>query len=172
MKINKEITLLLILWFLPNVYANSNESKNNKPDDRVLLKIPYEDRENLTKVMRENLKNLGKMLNAMADDDFKSIQEIAEKMSFNKKKGKGLVRRGNSAFTAIGVQFHAVDTINVMEAAKTNDRKATLHAMANMVNTCVSCHSGFKVMEWPNNKVYNRPEPTELILPNGYKVSN
>lgn len=99
------------------------EFEETKTDDRVLLEIPFKDRENLTHVMQknlENLENLGKMINAVANDDLKSVQEIAEKMSFNKKKGKGLARRGNPAFTAIGVQFHAVDTLNVMEAAKIN----------------------------------------------------
>ena len=72
---------------------------------------------------------------------------------------------------AMGVKFHAEDTIAVMKAAEKEDRKATLYAMSNMVNTCVSCHSTFKVMEWPNNKVYKRPNPMKLNLPNGFKVS-
>ena len=38
--------------------------------------------------MRHNLRNLNKMINAMADDDFKSVQTIAKNMSFNKKKVK------------------------------------------------------------------------------------
>lgn len=167
---------LLIAFFVCATFPLHAQSDNgmnkNKSTNRVLLKIPYEDREDLMRVMRANLKNLGRMIDAIANDDFKSVQVIAENMSFNKKKGNGLSRRGNPAFTAMGVQFHAIDTVAVLKAAKKNDQKATLHAMSMMVNSCVACHSAFKVMEWPDNKFYNRPEPTELILPKEYKVTN
>jgi len=170
---NNLLILTLLLWMASPLYAQSGRDTNNtKSDNRILLKIPYEDREDLTRTMRSNLKNLGKMIDAMSNDDFKSVQEIAEQMSFNKKKGKGLSRRGNPAFTAMGVQFHAVDTIAVMKAAETKERNATLHAMSKMVDTCVVCHSTFRVMEWPDNKIYKRPEPTKLILPKGYKITH
>ncbi len=170
---NNLLILTLLLWTAFPLYAQSGRDTNNtKSDNRILLKIPYEDREDLTRTMRSNLKYLGKMIDAMSNDDFKSVQEIAEQMSFNKKKGKGLSRRGNPAFTAMGVQFHAVDTIAVMKAAETKERKATLHAMSKMVDTCVACHSTFRVMEWPDNKIYKRPEPTKLILPKGYNITH
>ena len=142
--------------------------KNN----RILLKIPFEDRENLLHVMRNNLQNLGKMIDAMADNDLDKVKKIAGNMSFNKKKGKGLSHRGNAAFIAMGVKFHAVDTIAVMKAAETKDRNATLHAMSSMMNTCVACHSTFRVSEWPDNKHYKRPEARKLHLPEGFKVKN
>ena len=163
------IVLLLIFAVAP-VYAQSDKEVGAK-DNRILLEIPYKDREDLSHVMRNNLKNLGKMINAMADNDFKSVQKIAENMSFNKKKGKGLSRRGNAEFIAMGVKFHAEDTVAVMKAAEKKDRKATLYAMSNMVNTCVSCHSAFRVMEWPNNRIYKRPSPMKLNLPKGFKVT-
>ena len=148
------------------VLAASGE-KVQRPETRTLLTIPYEDRENLLRVMRKNIANLGQMIDAMADDDYKTVETIADKMSFNKKKGKGLARRGSPAFTAMGVQFHAIDAVAVKQAAKSKNRKATLHAMSNMVSTCVACHATFRVMEWPGNKVYVRPEPTPLVLPSG-----
>jgi len=39
--------------------------------------------------MRNNLKNLGKMIKAISIDGFATVQETSEKMNFNKKKGKG-----------------------------------------------------------------------------------
>ena len=171
-KNNLLIAFVFLCAMFPAHAQSDNGIDENISSNRTLLEIPYEDREDLLRVMRANLKNLGKMISAMADDDFKSVQEISEKMSFNKKKGKGLSRRGNPAFTAMGVQFHAIDTIAVVKSAEKKDRKATLHAMSEMVNTCVACHSTFKAMEWPDNKFYKRPEPTELILPKGYKAIN
>lgn len=151
------------------VLAESGK-KVHKTDNRTLLKIPYQDREDLMRVMRNNLASLGGLINAMAEDDFKTAEKIANKMTFNKKKGKGLARRGNPAFTAMGVQFHGLDALAVKKAAEAKDRKATLHAMSKMVSSCVSCHDTFKVMEWPNNKTYKRPEPTPLILPPGVVI--
>ena len=162
----------LMLFSLSAQTDPDNETSKTTSAKRVLLEIPYSDREGLLRVMRGNLINLGKMINAMSTDDFDTVQQISEQMSFNKKKGKGLARRGNKAFTAMGVQFHAVDTIAVMNAAKSKDRKETLQAMSKMVTTCVACHSSFQVMEWPDNKIYKRPEPTELVLPEGYEISH
>jgi len=145
-------------------------TKVHKPDNRTLLTIPYQDRENLLHVMRGNITKLGEMIDAMADDDFKRVAKIANKMSFNKKKGKGLARRGNPAFIAMGVHFHGLDTLAVKKAAETKDRKATLHAMSKMVSSCVACHATYRVMEWPDNKTYKRPKPLPLHLPPGVTV--
>lgn len=167
------IIVFVLLCTSFSVHAESGkEIDKNTSDNRILLEVPYKDRDDLMRVMRANLKNLGKMIDAMINDDFKSVQLIAENMSFNKKKGKGLSSRGNPSFAAMGVQFHAVDTIAVKKAAEVKDRKATLHAISNMVNTCVDCHSTFKVVEWPDNKIYKRPESTQLVLPKGYKITN
>lgn len=154
-----------------NFHHQSDKTVTAK-NNRILLKIPFEDRENLLHVMRNNLKNLGRMIDAMANNDFDEVKKIAGNMSFNRKKGKGLSHRGNTAFIAMGVKFHAVDTIAVMKSAETKDRNATLHAMSSMINTCVACHTTFRVSEWPDNKHYKRPEARKLYLPQGFKVKN
>jgi len=141
-----------------------------KSNKRTLLTIPYQDREDLLRVMRNNLANLGRLIDAMSKDDFKAVETIANGMSFNKKKGKGLARRGNPAFTARGIQFHALDTLAVKKAAAARDRKGTLRAMSRMVSSCVGCHATFRVMEWPDNKTYTRPKPRPLILPPGVVI--
>lgn len=144
--------------------------KTQEMDNRTLLTIPYEDREDLLRVMRKNLTSLGEMIDAMAEDDFKTVEKVADKMSFNEKKGQGLARRGNPGFTAMGVQFHAVDAIAIKKAAETKNRNGTLRAMSRMVSSCVACHESFKVIEWPNNKIYKRPAPSPLVLPPGVTI--
>ncbi|MDQ6960239.1 MAG: hypothetical protein Q9M27_04350 [Mariprofundaceae bacterium] len=151
------------------VLAGSGKKALN-PDKRTLLTIPYQDREDLLHVMRNNLTNIGRLIDAMSENDFEAVETIANEMSFNKKKGKGLARRGNPAFTAMGVQFHGLDTLAVKKAAEARDRKGTLRAMSRMVSTCVGCHATFRVMEWPDNKAYTRPKPTPLILPPGVVI--
>jgi len=141
-----------------------------KPGNRTLLKIPYQDREHLLHVMRNNLANLGRLIDAMSKDDFKTVEAIANEMSLNKKKARGLSRRGNPAFTAMGIRFHGLDTLAVKKAAEARDRKGTLRAISSMVSTCVACHATFRVMEWPDNKPYTQPEPTPLVLPPGVVI--
>ena len=161
------ITIISLFVCYP-IVANAADSAG--AEGRSLLKIPFKDREDILRVMRGNLASLGEMIEAMAEDDYKAVEEIADRMAFNKKKSKGLARRGDQAFAAMGVQFHAVDVIEVKKAAGAKDRKATLRAMSTMVSTCVACHSTFKLVEWPDNKTYKRPEPVPLDLPPNVKI--
>ena len=48
------------------VLAESGK-KGHKPDNRTLLTIPYQDREDLMGVMRRNLASLGGLIDAMAE---------------------------------------------------------------------------------------------------------
>jgi len=139
-------------------------------NQRTLLKVPYQNREHLLHVMRNNLANMGKLIHAMSEDDFTAVEAIANKMSLNEKKAQGLARRGNPAFTAMGLQFHGKDALALKDAAKSKDRKRTLRAMSSMVSTCVACHATFRVMEWPDNKLYTLPKPTPLVLPEGVVI--
>ena len=139
-------------------------------DKRTLLTIPYQDREHLLHVMRNNLAKLGRLIDAMSKDDFKTVEKITGEMSLNEKKARGLSRRGNPAFTAMGLRFHGSKVLAVKKAAEAGDRKETLRAMADMVSTCVACHATFRVMEWPDNKSYQRPEPIPLALPPGVVI--
>ena len=136
-------------------------------DKRTLLTVPYEDREHLLHTMRMNLVNLGRLISAMAEDDFRTVEKITDKMSLSEKKLKGLARRGNTAFAAMGLQFHGLKVLAVKKAAEAKDRKATLRAMSQMVKTCIACHATFKVMEWPDDKSYIQPEAVPLALPQG-----
>jgi len=144
--------------------------KTIQENQRTLLKVPYQNREHLLHVMRNNLANMGKLIHAMSEDDFTAVEAIANKMSLNERKAQGLARRGNPAFTAMGVQFHGKDALVLKGAAKSKDRKRTLRAMSSMVSTCVACHATFRVMEWPDNKLYTLPKPTPLVLPEGVLI--
>jgi len=139
-------------------------------DKRVLLTIPYEDREDILRVMRGNLNQVKQMVGALAEDDFATIEKVANEMTFNKKKGDGLAIRGNAAYAAMGVQFHAVNTVELRDAARAKDGKRVLRALNTTLSTCTSCHATFKVMEWPDNRSYARPAPVSLELPPGAKI--
>jgi hypothetical protein len=151
-------------------FAETPQKKSPEADNRVLLTIPFEDREDLLRVMRGNLNQVKQMVGALAEDDFEAVEKVANEMTFNKKKGDGLAIRGNAAYTAMGVQFHAVNTMELKEAAHAKDGKRVLRALNTTLNTCTSCHATFKLMEWPDNKSYPRPAPIPLNLPEGAKI--
>ena len=136
----------------------------------MLLKIPFEDREDLLRVMRGNLNQVRQMVGALAEDDFEMVEKVANEMTFNKKKGDGLAIRGNAAYTAMGVQFHAINTVELKEAAHAKDGRRVLRALNTTLSTCTSCHDTFKLTEWPDNKSYPRPAPIPLNLPEGAKI--
>ncbi len=159
--------MLVAIGVLSQPALAGSDKQTPQANKRILLTVPYQNREHLLHVMRNNLANLGKLIDAMAKDDFKTVEKITSKMSLNEKKAKGLSLRGNPAFTAIGLQFHGLKVPAVKKAAHARDRKATLRAMSRMVKTCVACHATFKVVEWPDNKSYSQPKPTPLILPQG-----
>jgi len=139
-------------------------------DNRVLLTIPFADREDLLRVMRGNLIQVKQMLEALAENDFAGVEKVANEMTFNKKKGDGLAIRGNAAYTAMGVQFHAVRTMALRDAARAKDGKRVLRELSATLDTCTSCHATFKLTEWPDNKTYARPAPIPLNLPAGAKI--
>jgi len=158
------------LVFASTGFAEPPHKQSLEVDDRVLLTIPFEDREDLLRVMRGNLNQVKQMLGALAEDDFETIEKVANDMTFNKKKGDGLAIRGNAAYTAMGVQFHAVNTVELRDAARAKDGKRVLRALTTTLSTCTSCHATFKVTEWPDNKHYTRPAPIPLNLPEGAKI--
>ena len=136
-------------------------------DARTLLTIPFEDRDDLLRVMRGNLDQVRQVVEALAKDDFAAVENIADQMSFNKKKGDGLARRGNPGFSAMGVQFHAVNAAALKAAAQSRDRARTLTALGTTLGTCTGCHAAYKLVEWPDNKTYAQPAPVPLKLPEG-----
>lgn len=151
-------------------FAEAPQKTSLEADDRMLLKIPFEDREDILRVMRGNLNQVKQMVGALAEDDFETVEKVANEMTFNKKKGYGLSIRGNAAYTAMGVQFHAVTTMELKDAARAKDSKRVLRALNNTLTECTSCHATFKVTEWPDNKSYPRPAPIPLNLPEGAKI--
>ncbi len=159
--------MFVALNILPRLVLAAPVNKADPPGQRRLLKIPYQDREHLLHVMRNNLANLGRLIEAMSKDDFKTVEKITGEMSLNEKKAQGLSRRGNPEFAAMGLTFHGSKVLAVKKAAETGNRKKTLRAMADMVSTCVACHATFRVTEWPDNKHYQRPRSIPLVLPPG-----
>lgn len=71
-------------------------------DQRTLLTIPFEDREDILRVMRGNLDQVRQIIEALSRQDYAAIERIADQLSFDRKKADGLARRGNAGYAAMG----------------------------------------------------------------------
>jgi cytochrome c556 len=141
-------------------------------DQRTLLTIPFEDREDILRVMRGNLDQVRQIIEALSRQDYAAIERIADQLSFDRKKADGLARRGNAGYAAMGVQLHAVGAQALKKAAQTRDPTATLNALGNVLATCVACHGSYRVTEWPEDKTYRRPQPVPMTLPEGVRIAD
>jgi len=141
-------------------------------DQRTLLTIPFEDREDILRVMRGNLDQVRQIIEALSRQDYAAIERIADQLSFDRKKADGLARRGNTGYAAMGVQLHVVGAQALKKAAQTRDSTATLSALGNVLATCVACHGSYRVTEWPEDKTYRRPPPVPLTLPEGVRIAD
>lgn len=140
-------------------------------DQRTLLTIPFEDREDILRVMRGNLDQVRQVIEALSRQDYAAIEHIADQLSFDRKKADGLARRGDAGYAAMGVQLHAAGAQALKQAAQTRDSAATLSALGNVLATCVACHGSYRVTEWPDNKTYRRPPLVPLTLPEGVRIT-
>lgn len=163
-------TLLGAFGLAANASAEQPAGKGQAEDKRVLLTIPFEDREAMKREMRNNLEQLRRMVVAFAENDFETIAAVADEISLHKKRSQVVVRRGNADFTAMAVQFHGVLAPEIRKAAETKDPKRVASAMDTAMRACVACHERFKLTEWPDNKSYTRPDPIPLNLPEGAKI--
>jgi protein-S-isoprenylcysteine O-methyltransferase Ste14 len=160
--------VILFLFLSGTLFAASSEPKAPPADGdkRVLLTIPFEDREDILRTMRGNLDQISRIVTALVRGDFAAIEKVADELAFNKKKAEGLASRGSAAYAAMGVQLHAVLAEDIKKAAQSRDTKRVLEALdATLAQCATSCHTAFKVMEWPDNKTYQRPPAIPLHVP-------
>lgn len=162
--------LILATGITPGIGLGDQPAATPAKDTRVLLTIPFEDREAMLKEMRTNLEQVRRLFVAYVESDFGAIEKIADEISVNRKRAQVVVRRGNPEYTAMAVQFHAGNTMEIREAARSKDPKRVATAINTALQACVACHATFRLTEWPDNKIYPRPDPIPLDLPEGAKI--
>lgn len=123
------VTLLGAFGLATIARAEQPEEIGQTADKRVLLTIPFEDREAMKREMRNNLDQVRRMVVAFAENDFETIAAVADEISLHKKRSQVVVRRGNADFTAMAVQFHGVLAPEIRRAAEAKDPKRVASAM-------------------------------------------
>lgn len=162
--------LALAAGIAPGIGLADQPAAAPAKDTRILLTIPFADREAMLGEMRTNLEQVRRLFVAYVESDFGAIEKIADEISLHRKRSQVVVRRGNPAYTAMAVQFHAGNTMEIREAARSKDPKRVATAINTALQACVACHSVFKLTEWPDNKSYPRPDPIPLDLPEGATI--
>lgn len=161
---------VLAAGLLPGAGIAAQPPVKATKDPRILLTIPYEDREQMMAEMRTNLEQVRRLFVAYVESDFAAMEKIADEISIHKRRAQVVVRRGNQAYTDMAVNFHGGNSMEIREAAKSRDLNKVAVAVNTALQACVACHATWRLTEWPDNKTYPRPEPSELRLPPGAKI--
>lgn len=162
--------LILAAGVVPGVGLADQPAASPAKDPRILLTIPFEDREAMLGEMRNNLEQVRRLFVAYVESDFGAIEKIADEISLHRKRSQVVVRRGNPTYTAMAVQFHAGNTMEIRDAARARDPKRVATAINTALQACVACHATWRLTEWPDNKTYARPDPIPLVLPAGARI--
>jgi Holliday junction resolvase-like predicted endonuclease len=140
-------------------------------ESRILLKLPYENREEILKSMRNNNNIMEKILLALSKKDFKKVEKLASLWLLNTNKSLKLPFRYDPNFIALAVDMHTTGTVEIIKAARKKDMSETLRSLSNFYNRCNSCHETYRVVEWPDKK-YPEPKPVPLDIPKFYKYED
>lgn len=153
----KILFFLLLIFNLPRAWA----------DNRILVKLPFAEREIVLKSMRSFLKQHELMLASLAKEDYLGVEKAAATMLLHPKMLERIGTRENDKFMEMAVDFHTNGLTPIIAAARKKDSKQILTAMSSFVSRCNSCHETFKFIEWPA-KDYPFPKAKKLAVPKGY----
>jgi hypothetical protein len=140
-------------------------------DNRILLKLPYKNREDLLKGMRNNNFLMEQILLALSQNNFKKVEKIASSWLLNPKKSQNLPYRYDPNFIALAVDFHTNGAVDIIKAARTKNMSKTLESLSFALNRCNACHESYRVTEWPETK-YPEPTAIPLKIPPKYNFSD
>ena len=143
----------------------------NAEDKRVLLKLPYDNREDLLKGMRNTNFLMEQIIRALGQNDFNKVERIASVFLLDTKKSGKLPYRYDANFIALAVDFHTTGTVEIIRAARKKDMSQTLQSLANFYSRCNSCHEAYRVVEWPDKK-YPEPKAVPLNIPKFYNYND
>ena len=117
-------------------------------DDRTELKIPDEMKLMQKKMMRAHLATIGRIVEALSEDDLEEAGEIARKnLGWNPEEerrcAKVAAMSGEKDFFALGRAMH--EKADEFVAYTTDwDKPGSLKALSELIGTCNACHRRFR----------------------------
>jgi hypothetical protein len=112
--------------------------------------------------MREHLAAVLKIVAALSRDDYASAESAAELLGSSSQMNQMCHHLGAAApeFTTQALAFHQTAD-RIVEAARASDRQRALGELAATLETCVTCHAGWR------QEVVNEPTWRERIREQG-----
>jgi len=138
------LVLLLLVCAQTRAEEHSMMSKS-AGDTRQPLPLLAMMAEHQKQNMREHLAAVQGIVAAIARDDMDAVAKAAAPIGYSEAMGQMCEHMGAAApgFTAMALNFHhTADTIG--EAARRGDRAGVLSALDRTLQTCVTCHGGYR----------------------------
>lgn len=153
------LVLFIVLAVIPVHKTNAKE--------RTLVKIPFQDREDILRGMRRYLNQTQGIMMALSKKDFDKVESIASNILLDDERLVRLGTRENDQFMAQALEFHTLGVSDVIKSARTKSVEKTLVSMSNFIGRCNACHENFRLLEW-SGKDYPPAKSKVLIPPKGF----
>lgn len=152
---NKFIFCMMFLLYSSTAYTQD--------DGRVLIKIPYQDREEILRGMRKYLKITEKILLETSKNNYSEIERVISKIEVDKERLNRLSTRENIEFMELAYKFHDEEVKNIKESAKNKNQAEMILAISKFIKSCTHCHDRFRLIEWGDKK-YPAAKPNKIFI--------
>ncbi len=147
---------LIVLCFLNNVLAS-------EPGKRIVVKLPFNDREEILSGMRKYLKITERMLREISTKNYSEVERLISKIEMDKDRLYRISKRENLSFMELAYRFHSVEVQNIKNAAKEKNQDKLILAISNFIGSCNHCHDRYQLIEW-GGKDYPAAIPNKKFI--------
>jgi cytochrome c556 len=113
-------------------------------DQRISLGLPPAMRHNQLAMMRDHLKSVDEIIALIGEEKFDAAAKVAhERLGLTPEMQKMCSMFGNDRFRELGLNFHK-SADHLGEVLKQHDTNASLDALHNTMQYCITCHQTFR----------------------------
>ncbi len=130
--------------------TNNTAVSGNLDDPRILVSMPTKAQNMMRKDMQINLITLNSIIASLASGDFESASNLAEqtmgKAAMGKHRGSGAApgRFMTAEMRSLGWAMHD-SASEFASVAKKKDINKALKALEKLTNSCIACHSTYRI---------------------------
>ena len=149
----KIIKIQFLLVVIASLFISCNKQKEVKEqreftmktnDSRISLNLNAMQKQHQLSNMRSHLEAVQNLITLIANDDFDKAAEVAyTKLGSTTKMKLMCASFGNKQLEDLGLNFHK-QADKMSEVIKTKDKKKSLQALSNTMNSCITCHATFR----------------------------
>ncbi len=118
-------------------------------DGRTAILLPAGERDYVLKEMREFLEGVQIITQAIAEDDMKTVVTAARKIGQEEMTPPPFSLMGKLPieFKTLGLATHGEFDVLAKMAGDGSDSKAVLGKLSEIINSCTTCHEGYRIDE-------------------------